>query len=78
MEVSFELKSVHDSLVICAEVLGRMTFPVVFCSDRRNETRSNVVNVDSAISYELSKFDVIKFIPPCHLFGSSDASWHIV
>ena len=52
----------------------------MFLSDDLNETRGNVVDVDSALMYKLSlsEFGVVRIIPPCCLFSRSDGFWHIV
>jgi hypothetical protein len=59
VEILRELKSVHNSSVVLAEVCGCTILPVVFCSDGLDELRVNVVNVKFPLCDVSSEFVVI-------------------
>jgi hypothetical protein len=59
IEILRKLKSVHNSLVVLAEVCGCTILSAVFCSDGLDELRGNVVDVNFPHCNKTSEFVVV-------------------
>ncbi len=67
VKVLIKSKCAGNSLVICAEVLDRMKFPLgMTVSDGINESRADIVNVNNALAYMFTEVRFVLLVPPLH------------